>query len=60
MSANTYEALNAKVGRRSFLKMAAIASAFGATSSFASSTAIREATKEEIRNPFPDLIIWNI
>ena len=54
MSANTYEALNAKVGRRSFLKMTAVATAFGVTSSFASTTATRTATEEEIKNPFPD------
>lgn len=53
MSANTYESLNAKVGRRSFLKMAATATAFGVTSSFASTTATREATEDEIKNPFP-------
>ncbi len=53
MSANTYESLNAKVGRRSFLKMAAAATAFGVTSSFASTNATREATEEEIKNPFP-------
>ena len=53
MSANTYEALNAKVGRRSFMKMAAVATAFGVTSSFASTNATREATAEEIKNPFP-------
>ncbi len=53
MSANTYETLNAKVGRRSFLKMSAIATAFGVTSSFASTNATREATSEEIKNPFP-------
>lgn len=53
MSANTYEALNAKVGRRSFLKMTAVATAFGVTSSFASTTATRQATTEEIKNPFP-------
>jgi len=53
MSANTYETLNAKVGRRSFLKMSAIATAFGVTSSFASTNATREATAEEIKNPFP-------
>jgi len=53
MSVNTYEALNAKVGRRSFLKMSAIATAFGFTSSFASTNATREATAEEIKNPFP-------
>jgi len=52
MSANTYEALNAKVGRRSFLKMAAVSTAFGVTSSFASTVATRAATEEEIKNPF--------
>ena len=46
MSANTYEALNAKVGRRSFMKMAAVATAFGVTSSFASTPATRAATEE--------------
>ena len=49
MSANTYEALNAKVGRRSFLKMAAVSTAFGVTSSFASTPATRAATEEEIK-----------
>jgi len=49
MSANTYESLNAKVGRRSFMKMAAVATAFGVTSSFASTTATRQATVEEIK-----------
>jgi formate dehydrogenase major subunit len=53
MSANTYEALNAKVGRRSFMKMAAAATAFGVTSSFASTNATRTATADEIKNPFP-------
>ena len=53
MSANTYESLNAKVGRRSFMKMAAVATAFGVTSSFASAPATRAATEEEIKNPFP-------
>jgi formate dehydrogenase major subunit len=53
MSANTYETLSAKVGRRSFLKMSAIATAFGVTSSFASTDATRKATEEEIKNPFP-------
>lgn len=41
------------VGRRSFLKMSALATAIGATSSFASSGVVREATKEEIKDPFP-------
>ena len=53
MSVNTYETLNAKVGRRSFMKMAAVASAFGVTSAFASTNATRKATEEEIKNPFP-------
>jgi len=53
MGANTYEALNAKVGRRSFLRMAAVATAFGATSSFASTGVTRAATEEEVKNPFP-------
>ncbi len=48
-----YESLSARIGRRSFLKMAALASAFGVTTSFASSKATREATEEEIKNPFP-------
>jgi hypothetical protein len=49
MSVNAYETLNAKVGRRSFLKMAAITSAFGVTSSLASTGATRTATEEEIK-----------
>ncbi len=49
----TQEALGTKVGRRSFLKMAAIAGAFGATSAFASKNVTREATAEEIKDPFP-------
>ncbi len=48
-----YESLSARVGRRSFLKMAAIASAFGVSTSFASTKATREATEDEIKNPFP-------
>ena len=53
MSQSTYEALNARVGRRSFLKMAAIATAAGATSALANDGVTREATAEEIKNPFP-------
>jgi formate dehydrogenase major subunit len=45
--------LNAKVGRRSFLKMAAIAGAFGATAGFASEKVTRPATEEEVKNPYP-------
>jgi formate dehydrogenase major subunit len=53
MSANSSNALNATAGRRTFLKMAALAGAFGATSSFASSNVTRAATNEEVKNPFP-------
>jgi len=53
MSVNTYETLDAKVGRRSFMKMAAVATAFGVTSSFASTNVTRAATAEEVKNPFP-------
>lgn len=53
MSKNTYDALNAKVGRRSFLKMAAAATAVSATSILANDGVTREATSEEVKNPFP-------
>jgi formate dehydrogenase major subunit len=49
----TQRALATKIGRRSFLKMAAIAGAFGATSSFASGGVTRAATEEEVKDPFP-------
>ncbi|NLC27313.1 MAG: molybdopterin-dependent oxidoreductase [Campylobacteraceae bacterium] len=53
MQETTTRVLAHKVGRRSFLKMAAVAGAFGATSAFASSGATRPATEEEVKNPFP-------
>ena len=53
MQENATRVLAHKVGRRSFLKMAAIAGAFGATSGFASTGATRSATEEEVKNPFP-------
>jgi len=40
-------------GRRSFLKMASLATATTATSAFASGSVLREANEEEIKNPFP-------
>lgn len=49
----TLSALNATVGRRSFLKMAAIAGAFGATAGFSSEKVTRAATEEEVKNPYP-------
>ena len=42
-----------KIGRRAFLKMAAIGASFGATGAFASSDSLRPATEEEVKNPFP-------
>ena len=53
MQESTARALSSTVGRRSFLKMAAMAGAFGATSSFASENVTRAATDEEVKNPFP-------
>jgi len=53
MTNTTQNALATKIGRRSFLKMAAIAGAFGATSSFASGNVTRAATEDEVKNPFP-------
>lgn len=53
MEQTTARALTTTVGRRSFLKMAAVASVFGATSSFASGNVTRAATEEEVKNPFP-------
>ena len=46
-------ALATTVGRRSFLKMAAVASVFGATTGFASGNVTRAATDAEVKNPFP-------
>ncbi|RXJ60785.1 molybdopterin-dependent oxidoreductase [Candidatus Marinarcus aquaticus] len=40
-------------GRRSFLKMASLATAATATSAFANTGVLREAKEEEIKNPFP-------
>ncbi len=53
MLKEAYESLTAKVGRRSFLKMAAVATAAGVTTAFANDGVTREATEEEIKNPFP-------
>jgi formate dehydrogenase major subunit len=40
-------------GRRSFLKMASLATALTTTSTYASVGVLREAKEEEVRNPFP-------
>ncbi len=53
MQNSTQKALSTRIGRRSFLKMAAIAGAFGATSAFASKNVTRPATEDEIKDPFP-------
>ncbi len=53
MSKSTYDALKATVGRRSFLKMAALATAAGATTALANEGVTRKATEEEVKNPFP-------
>ena len=53
MGKNILKDLSLKMGRRSFLKFASIGAGLGATSVFASSSSIREATEEEIKNPFP-------
>ena len=43
-------------GRRTFLKMASLATAITTTSAFASTNKVlRDATEEEVRNPFPGL-----
>lgn len=52
MQNDTIRALSTTVGRRSFLKMAAVASVFGATSSFASEKVTRAATEEEVKTHF--------
>ena len=45
---------SSKIGRRSFLKMAALGTAsFGAGNLLAKEEAIRPATAEEVKNPFP-------
>ena len=54
MSKTEYVQSSPKVGRRTFLKMAALGSAsFGTTSLLANSDNLREATDEEIKNPYP-------
>jgi len=52
MSKMTHED-SLKIGRRAFLKMAAIGASFGATGGYASSDSLRPATEEEVKNPFP-------
>lgn len=56
MVVSAYNTLKAKIGRRSFLKMAAVATAASATSAFANDGITRAATQEEVKNPFPGSI----
>ncbi|MDR3346270.1 MAG: formate dehydrogenase subunit alpha [Campylobacteraceae bacterium] len=54
MSKTQIPNISSRVGRRSFLKMAALGTvSFGATSLLASSDSVRKATDEEIKNPYP-------
>ncbi|EDM24549.1 twin-arginine translocation signal domain-containing protein [Caminibacter mediatlanticus TB-2] len=45
--------LKVQVGRRAFLKMAALSGVVGATSLMGSNSAVREATENELKEPFP-------
>ena len=53
MLVDTYDTLKTLIGRRSFMKMTAIATVSGVTSAFANDGVTRAATQEEIKNPFP-------
>ena len=50
---HVFSNIPSKIGRRSFLKLAAIGAGIGATSAFAAEKVIRPATAEEIKNPYP-------
>ncbi len=54
MSENLKQMPTPRVGRRSFLKMAALAGVAGGMSGLSASGVIRSATQEEIANPFPN------
>lgn len=53
MIKETLGKLPSKIGRRSFLKLAAVGAGMTATSAYAADKAIRPATDEEIKNPYP-------
>jgi len=53
MNTDTQKALSTHVGRRSFLKMAGLAGALGATSIVSAAGVTRAATEEEVKDPFP-------
>ncbi|MDR1555320.1 MAG: molybdopterin-dependent oxidoreductase [Campylobacteraceae bacterium] len=55
MSKADVSSLNARINRRSFLKMSALgAAAFGASNLLAQGSSVREATSDEIKNPYPN------
>ena len=54
MSENLKQMPTPRVGRRSFLKMAALAGVAGGMSGLSASGVIRSATQEEMANPFPN------
>lgn len=53
MSKNLFDNLSGSVGRRSFLKLAALGASAGATSAFAANSSVREASEDEVKNPYP-------
>ena len=53
MSKDMLEKLSLRTGRRAFLKMAALGGAVAGTSLVAGGNALRNATEEEIKNPYP-------
>jgi formate dehydrogenase major subunit len=50
---DTFKHMSSKIGRRSFLKLAAVGAGMSATAALAASESIRPATEEEIKDPFP-------
>lgn len=53
MGKNILNDLALKMGRRNFLKLASLGAGVSATSMFASTDSVRNATQEEVKNPFP-------
>lgn len=49
----TTRKMSPQIGRRSFLKLAALGVGVGATSTLTFSNSLRAATEEEVRNPYP-------
>lgn len=53
MLKETFTKMTSKVGRRSFLKLAALGAGVGASTALTANAAIRKASDEEIKNPYP-------